>query len=88
MECEFSVPLSKDISFEILTDVLLIAPCIPGVTNIEQTDTRSYKGEATIKLGPVKLVFNGIGKVVDINLETYTVIVAASGTDKKGKGGA
>ena len=88
LECEFSVPLSKDISFEILTDVLLIAPCIPGVTNIEQTDTRSYKGEATIKLGPVKLVFNGIGKVVDINLETCTVIVAASGTDKKGKGGA
>ncbi|MAV87695.1 MAG: hypothetical protein CMM67_05545 [Rhodospirillaceae bacterium] len=85
---DFYVPLPKSIAMEVLTDVALIAPCIPGVAITETTDNKSYKGEATVRLGPVKLVFSGTGEIIEINDEKHEVRVKASGSDKKGRGGA
>ena len=69
LENDFYVPLSKSIAMEVLTDVALIAPCIPGVTITETSNNKLYKGEATVRLGPVKLVFSGTGEIIEINNE-------------------
>jgi len=88
LENDFYVPLSKSIAMEVLTDVALIAPCIPGVTITEISNEKLYKGEATVRLGPVKLVFLGTGEIIEINNEKHEVRVKAGGSDKKGRGGA
>ena len=88
LENDFYVPLSKSIAMEVLTDVALIAPCIPGVTITETSNNKLYKGEATVRLGPVKLVFSGTGEIIEINNEKNEVFVKAGGSDKKGRGGA
>jgi hypothetical protein len=88
LENEFSVNLSKLMAIDVLTDVPLIAPCIPGVVVTEVSGDRSYKGEATVRLGPVKLTFTGVGKITEINHDDYIARVEAGGSDKKGRGGA
>jgi carbon monoxide dehydrogenase subunit G len=88
LENDFYVPLSKSIAMEVLTDVALIAPCIPGVTITETSNDKLYKGEATVRLGPVKLVFSGTGEIIEIDNEKHEVRVKAGGSDKKGRGGA
>jgi len=88
LENEFSVNLSKPMAIDVLTDVPLIAPCIPGVAITEVSGDRSYKGEATVRLGPVKLTFTGVGEITEINYDDYVARVKAGGSDKKGRGGA
>jgi carbon monoxide dehydrogenase subunit G len=85
---EFSVNLPKSMAIEVLTDIALIAPCIPGVSITETIDDRTYRGEATVRLGPVKLTFTGVGEITEINYDAHTASVQAGGTDKKGRGGA
>ena len=85
---EFSVNLPKSMAIEVLTDIALIAPCIPGVSITEALDDRTYRGEATVRLGPVKLTFTGVGEIAEINYDAHTASVQAGGTDKKGRGGA
>jgi uncharacterized protein len=85
---EFCVTLSKSMAMGVLTDVPLIAPCIPGVAITEITGDRTYKGEAIMRLGPVKLTFTGVGEITEINYDKYIARVKAGGSDKKGRGGA
>ena len=88
LENEFSVNLSKQMAIDVLTDVPLIAPCIPGVAITAVSGDRTYKGEATVRLGPVKLTFTGVGEITEINYDDYIARVKAGGSDKKGRGGA
>jgi carbon monoxide dehydrogenase subunit G len=88
LENEFGVNLSKRMAIDVLTDVPLIAPCIPGVAITEITGDRYYKGEATVRLGPVKITFTGVGEITEINYDNYIARVKARGSDKKGRGGA
>jgi uncharacterized protein len=50
-----------------LLDVERIAPCLPGATLTEMVDPRSFKGRATVKVGPVALTFEGAAKLVDVD---------------------
>ncbi len=88
LENEFSVNLSKQMAIDVLTDVPLIAPCIPGVAITAVSGDRTYEGEATVRLGPVKLTFTGVGEITEINYDDYIARVKAGGSDKKGRGGA
>ena len=88
LENEFSVNLSKPMAIDVLTDVPLIAPCIPGVAITAVSGDRTYEGEATVRLGPVKLTFTGVGEITEINYDDYIARVKAGGSDKKGRGGA
>ena len=85
---EFTVPLPPDAAMEVLTDVPLIAPCLPGVAVTEALDGTTYKGEATVRLGPVKLTFAGAADITEIDMMGHSASVRASGSDKKGRGGA
>jgi carbon monoxide dehydrogenase subunit G len=85
---EFIVALPKDAAMQVLTDVPLIAPCLPGVSVTEAEADTKYAGEAAVRLGPVKLTFSGRAEIIEINLAAHTASVRASGADKKGRGGA
>ncbi len=85
---EFLVALPKDVAMQVLTDVPLIAPCLPGVSVIEAEADTKYVGEATVRLGPVKLTFSGKAEITEIDHAAHTASVRANGADKKGRGGA
>jgi carbon monoxide dehydrogenase subunit G len=88
LENTFVVDLALDDALQVLTDVPLIAPCLPGVEITEIVDDKNYKGEASVRLGPIKLTFQGTAEIVDIDRDKYNVEVKAKGADKKGRGGA
>ena len=71
-----------------MIDIERSAPCFPGAELKEKQPDDSYKGAFTVKLGPLTLKFAGKFKIAQQNDAECMVVVSASGTDTKGRGGA
>ncbi|WP_250502531.1 SRPBCC family protein [Caballeronia sp. AZ7_KS35] len=84
----FTVDAQPADVWKTMTDIERSAPCFPGAELKEQQPDGSYKGGFTVKLGPLTLKFAGKFKIADQNNANRTVVVSASGTDTKGRGGA
>lgn len=84
----FVVPVPPQRAWPLLLDVERIAPCLPGATLTELVDPRSFKGRATVKVGPVALTFDGSAKLLDVDDTARTARLEARGNDAKGRGGA
>jgi carbon monoxide dehydrogenase subunit G len=72
----------------VLMDIQRIAPCMPGAQLTEVVDKSTYKGNISVRLGPVALTFAGLVKFEDVDDVNHTARVKAQGTDAKGRGGA
>jgi len=84
----FTVDAPPSDVWKTIIDIERSAPCFPGAELKEQQPDGSYKGGFTVKLGPLTLKFAGKFKVAEQNDADRTVVVSASGTDTKGRGGA
>jgi carbon monoxide dehydrogenase subunit G len=84
----FTVDAPPSDVWKTMIDIERSAPCFPGAELKEQQPDGSYKGGFTVKLGPLTLKFAGKFKIADQNDANRTVVVSASGTDTKGRGGA
>ncbi len=65
-----------------------IAVCVPGTENIEPIDENTFKGKFTIKIGPVKVKFNGLIEFTQRDSSSHELTLKGSGKDQNGKGGA
>lgn len=79
-------PIEKVWSF--LSSPTEISECVPGASITEQIDENNYKGEVTLKFGPVKSKYDGQITIVEANEETHKLILKGRGLDSKGKGSA
>lgn len=84
----FTVPLPPDEAWALLRDIERIAPCMPGATLTEVVDADTYKGEVSVRLGPVSLTFKGQAKFEEVDDAARQARVKADGKDAKGRGGA
>src|SRR5215831_3765895 len=84
----FEVPLPPDQAWALLMDIERIAPCMPGARLTEVVDSRTYKGDIAVRLGPVALTFAGTVTFDELDAVGHTARVRAQGTDAKGRGGA
>jgi carbon monoxide dehydrogenase subunit G len=84
----FDVPLPPAQAWPILMDIQRIAPCMPGAQLTEVVDKTTYKGNISVRLGPVALTFAGVVKFEEIDDAKHFARVKAQGTDAKGRGGA
>jgi carbon monoxide dehydrogenase subunit G len=84
----FVVDAKLDVVWRSLTDIQLSAPCFPGAELQDALPDGGYKGAFTVKLGPLTLKFAGKFKIAEQNDPDHTMVVTASGTDTKGRGGA
>ena len=84
----FEVPLPPEQAWPVLMDIRRIAPCMPGAQLTEVIDARNYKGNISVRLGPVALTFAGLVTFEAIDDAAHTARVKAQGTDAKGRGGA
>jgi carbon monoxide dehydrogenase subunit G len=88
LQNSFEVPLPPNEAWEMLLDIERIAPCLPGARLTEVVDERTYKGEVSVRLGPVALTFSGQARFEEIDTGELKARVKAEGTDAKGRGGA
>ena len=84
----FEVPLPPAQAWPVLMDIKRIAPCMPGAQLTEVVDDTTYKGNISVRLGPVALTFAGLVKFEDIDNANHTARVRAQGADAKGRGSA
>jgi hypothetical protein len=84
----FEVPLPPSEAWDVLLDIERIAPCLPGARLTEIIDERTFKGEVSVRLGPVALTFTGKATLDVIDGAERKARVKAQGTDAKGRGGA
>ncbi len=84
----FEVPLPPSEAWEVLLDIERIAPCLPGARLTEVVDERTFKGEVSVRLGPVALTFAGKATIEEIDGVEYRARIVAQGADAKGRGGA
>ncbi|HVX74606.1 MAG TPA: SRPBCC family protein [Bradyrhizobium sp.] len=87
-ENSFVVAAAPDDAWKIILNVPEIAPCLPGANLTEQVDDNTYKGNVSVKLGPVALTFNGTAQIVQRDDAEHTAAVRANGSDLKGRGAA
>ena len=84
----FHVPLPLAEAWKLMLDVPRILPCLPGARLVEVLGDKLYKGSVAVKLGPVKLSFDGQAELVRVDEQAHVAWLKGAGMDAKGRGGA
>ena len=85
---EFEAAQSIDKVWSFFEDIPQVASCLPGADLTNEMGDDRYEGTVTIRLGPVKLEFDGAAEVKERDEANKTIAVDASGADKRGRGQA
>lgn len=88
LEQSFDVDAPLDAVWSALIDVERVAPCLPGAEVTEAGDDGSYRGTFSVKLGPATASYRGTLKIEEADEAAHRATMRASGTDKRGQGGA
>lgn len=84
---EFHVPTAIDRAWRILTDIELIAPCMPGAA-LEEIEGEEYRGGVKIKVGPITAQYKGKARFLEKDDAIHKAVLKAEGRDTKGAGNA
>ena len=71
-----------------LSNPVQISGCVPGAAITEQIDDNNYKGEVSLKFGPVKSKYDGQITIAEMDNDNHTMVLKGKGLDSKGKGSA
>jgi len=85
---QFHVPLPLAEAWKLMLDVPRILPCLPGARLLETMEGNRYRGSVAVKLGPVKLSFDGQAELVRVDEQAHVAWLKGSGMDAKGRGGS
>lgn len=85
---EFEVAQPVDKVWAFFGDVPQVAACLPGAQLTEELGDDTYGGGVGIRMGPVKLEFDGTARIVERDDDTRRMVIDASGADRKGRGQA
>ena len=88
LEQSFEVDAPLEAVWAALVDVERVAPCLPGAEVTEVGDDGTYHGTFSVKLGPATAAYRGSLKIEEIDEAAHRATMRASGTDKRGQGGA
>jgi carbon monoxide dehydrogenase subunit G len=75
-------------AWKILKDINVLAECMPGASITEETGENAYKGQVSVKVGPVQSVFGGAIDITSIDEESRSMALTAKGRDKTGTSNA
>ena len=87
LDNEFTVGVPIGQAWGVLTDLELIAPCMPGAQLTGVTDG-VYTGKVKIKVGPVTAEYAGTAKFAEKDEDTHRAVIEARGRDSRGNGNA
>jgi uncharacterized protein len=84
---EFHVPIGIERAWVVLTDVELIAPCMPGAA-LEEIEGDEFRGGVKIKVGPITAQYKGKATFLEKDPVAHKAVLRAEGRDTKGQGNA
>lgn len=83
----FTVPVSADQAFEVLTDIERIAPCMPGAS-IDSVDGEDFTGRVKVKVGPMQVTYRGKATYAEVDRENHSARIEARAQETRGSGTA
>lgn len=85
---QFHVPLPVEDAWKLMLDIPRVLPCLPGARLKEQVGENKYLGSITVRLGPIKLSFDGHAELLRKDDDRHVAWLRGSGLDPKGRGSA
>jgi carbon monoxide dehydrogenase subunit G len=85
---EFEVAAPVDKVWRFFDDIPHVAACLPGAELTEDLGDEKYKGRVSIRMGPVRLRFNGTADITERDNDARRIVVDAAGADERGRGQA
>lgn len=85
---DFSVEEPIEKVWDYLANPTKIVSCVPGAAITEEIDDRNFKGEVTMKFGPVKAKYSGEIAIQELDMDAKKMVMKGRGLDSKGKGSA
>lgn len=85
---DFEVDQAVDKVWTFFGDVPQVAACLPGAELTEDLGDDTYGGGVAVRMGPVKLEFDGRARIVERDDQALRLVLDASGADRKGRGQA
>ncbi|OBA94718.1 carbon monoxide dehydrogenase [Mycobacteriaceae bacterium 1482268.1] len=84
-EFRVAVPAAK--TWQVLTDVERVAPCIPGA-QLLSVDGDDFTGAVKVKVGPITVSYKGEATFQEKDAAAQRVVIKASGKETRGSGNA
>ncbi|MGW0201443.1 SRPBCC family protein [Nonomuraea sp. NPDC003201] len=84
-EHEFTVPVPIEQAWAVLLDVERVAPCLPGAT-LDIFEGDEFTGRMKVKVGPIVVTYKGSARFEDVDKDSYTLTIRASGKEARGSG--
>ncbi len=84
---EFTVHRPIAETWNVLTDVERIAPCMPGAA-LEEIEGDVFRGVVKVKLGAISTAFKGQANFVERDDAAHRAVLKGEGRDTTGKGNA
>jgi uncharacterized protein len=84
-EFRVAVPAAK--TWEVLTDVGRVAPCLPGATLLS-VDGDEFTGAVKVKVGPITVSYQGEAAFQEKDVAAQRVVLRANGKETRGNGSA
>ena len=85
-EFEVAAPIDKVWAF--FGDIPQVATCLPGTELTDDLGDDKYEGKVAIRMGPVRLQFNGTADITERDEAAKRIVVHAAGADERGRGQA
>ena len=84
---EFEVDRPIGETWDVLTDVERIAPCLPGA-QLQEVEGDEYRGIVKVKVGPITAQYKGKATFVEKDDAAHKAVLKAEGRDSRGQGNA
>ncbi|MEV4110837.1 SRPBCC family protein [Nonomuraea sp. NPDC049695] len=86
-EHEFTVPVPIEQAWAVLLDVERVAPCLPGAT-LDIFEGDEFTGRMKVKVGPIMVTYKGSARFEDVDKDSFSLTIQASGKEARGSGTA
>ncbi len=82
LNSEFEVDRPIDQTWELLTDVERIAPCLPGA-QLEEIEGDEFRGSVKVKVGPITANYKGKATFIEKDDVAHRAVLRAEGRDAR-----
>lgn len=83
----FRIAAPIDEAWAMLGDFATIARCMPGA-QLHDVQGDELLGSVTVRLGPMKVEYDGVARIIERDVSTRRMVIEGSGKDKRGGGNA
>ncbi len=81
---QYPIPASPEQCWQVLSDVVDLATCMPGASITEKLDETHYKGNVKVKVGPANAAFAGDIEIQGIDAALKEIRMLGKGADRGG----